>query len=147
MKETQTLMIHISRSFPATREALYKAWTDPDQLKQWWHPLGRRLKDVTNDVRPGGRVAYHFDDGLEITGEYSEVQDGRHLVYSWNWNLPNEPVDNAQYLLRVDFREEGGESVLEVRQENFSSQQAIKPHQEGWEHALDRLEDFLEASR
>lgn len=144
MKDTQTLMIHISRSFQATREDLYQAWTAPDRLKQWWHPLGRRLIDVENDVRPGGKVVYRFEDGLEITGDYSEVQEGQHLVYTWNWNLPSEPVDNAQYLLRVDFKDDGDGSVLEVRQENFANHQAIKPHQEGWEHALDRLEDYLE---
>lgn len=143
MNSTQTFEVAIERNFNATKERLFEAWTKPEELKQWWHPLGRKLKDVENDVRPGGMVTYLFEDGLKVSGEYSEAVPAEKLVYTWNWELPEEPVENGKYLLRISFEGQGEKSTLKVKQENFTDEQSIQPHREGWDHALDNLEDYL----
>lgn len=144
MNTTQTLQVQLERNFPVVKERLFEAWTDPEELKKWWHPLGRKLKEVRNDVRPGGEVVYQFEDGLKVSGEYQEAVPGEKLVYTWNWELPDEPVENGKYLLHISFEGTGDQSRLKVTQENFTNEQAIQPHREGWEHALDNLEDYLE---
>jgi uncharacterized protein YndB with AHSA1/START domain len=144
MNTTETLQVELKRVFPATKEQLFEAWTQPDELKQWWHPLGRKLKQVENDVRSGGSVVYEFEDGLKVSGTYQEAVPGEKLVYTWNWELPDEPVENGKYLLHISFEGAGGQSTLSIRQENFTHEHAIQPHREGWEHALDNLEDYLE---
>lgn len=135
--------VHVTKDFPATKDTLYKAWTEPEQLKQWWKPMNKQLLTVENDIRQGGRVVYQFEDGLTIKGEYKEATEAEKLVYTWNWELPEEAEHKGEYLLTVLFKQEGDNSQLAVTQENFKTEHAIKPHQEGWEDALDALHDFL----
>lgn len=105
--------------------------------------MGKTLKAVENDIREGGQVRYSFEDGLEISGEYKQVDAGSKLVYSWIWQIPQATLHNGDYLLTVAFNEEGEQSSLSVTQENFAQEHAIKPHEEGWQEALDALQQYL----
>lgn len=145
METNQAQQIHLTQSFAAGKEALYKAWTEEAELKQWWHPMDKQLASVENDIRPGGTVRYTFENGLEIHGTYKEAQPAEKLVYSWVWEMPEDSVHKGEYLLTIRFRGSDGESELDVLQENFKSEHAVKPHQEGWEDALQKLKGHLEA--
>jgi uncharacterized protein YndB with AHSA1/START domain len=50
--------ITFRRSFPAPRERVFDAWTQPEQIKAWWDPTGAPLADCRVDLRPGG--AFRF---------------------------------------------------------------------------------------
>jgi uncharacterized protein YndB with AHSA1/START domain len=79
--------ITITRVYDAPRELVWKAWTEPARLAQWWGPRGWRTDpaDVTMDVQPGGsfRVTSVNDaDGAEMTTEsvFREVVEPVRLV-------------------------------------------------------------------
>lgn len=144
MQTDQVVHVEVDREFLVSKEQLYAAWTDADQLKQWWKPLGKLLLRVDNEIQEGGKVAYHFEDGLTIEGSYQEVKEGDRLVYTWNWHVPENTIHDGDYLLTVSFLEKGGGSQLHVRQENLREEHAIKPHQPGWEEALRDLQRFLQ---
>ena len=135
--------VQVNKRFPVSKDELYRAWTDEEQLKQWWKPMNKQLTKVENDIREGGKVAYHFENDLVIEGEYKEVAEGEKLVYSWNWQVPEDSMHKGEYLLTVQFTDSGNESALDITQENFRSQHAIKPHEEGWEEALEALKHHL----
>jgi uncharacterized protein YndB with AHSA1/START domain len=101
---------------------------------------------VENDIRQGGNVAYYFEDDLKITGTYKEVKEGDKLVYSWNWHMPEQNIHDGQFVLQITFNDEGNSSRLDVQQDNFKEEHAIKPHQMGWEEALKDLQTFLSKS-
>jgi uncharacterized protein YndB with AHSA1/START domain len=50
--------IRITRVFDAPRELVWKAWTEPEHLAQWWGPRGRTtpVDSITLDLRPGGEL-------------------------------------------------------------------------------------------
>ncbi|MCF0074257.1 SRPBCC domain-containing protein [Dyadobacter sp. CY261] len=144
MEEDKELnVIEIERQFDVDVETLFKAWTEAEQLKQWWHPMGESLTDVKNDLNEGGEVAYYVGEaGLEITGTYKEVVLNEKLVYSWVWNMSDEGSESG-YSLNVSFSAEGEGSKLRVIQEGFSGPEFLKPHQDGWDKGLDDLESYL----
>lgn len=79
--------ITITRVYDAPRELVWKAWTEPARLAQWWGPRGWRTDpaDVTMDVQPGGafRVTSVNDaGGAEMTTEsvFREVVEPERLV-------------------------------------------------------------------
>lgn len=146
MSNETSAKVHVTKSFTAGKDELYKAWTEPEKLKQWWKPMNKQLQDVENDIRQGGKVVYRFEGNLTIKGEYKEAAPAEKLVYSWNWELPEEAAHKGEYLLTIQFKESGNGSTLDVTQENFKDEHAIKPHQEGWEEALNDLKDYLETS-
>lgn len=140
--------VSLSKDFPVSAERLFQAWTSPEELKQWWHPMGNQLTSVTNDLNPGGTVAYRFRNGdnpdeIEISGKYETVKPNEELVYSWIWHLPHQPIGNGDYKLRIRFVPQGQGSRLEVAQENFGSEEAVQPHRDGWEQNLERLKEYL----
>ena len=57
--------INIIRIYDAPVEAVWDAWTDPEQVAQWWGPRGFTLTTHSKDLRPGGHWAYtmHGPDG------------------------------------------------------------------------------------
>ncbi|QRR00706.1 SRPBCC family protein [Dyadobacter sandarakinus] len=139
----KTHLIEIERQFDVDVETLFQAWTEAEHLKKWWHPMGDSLTEVKNDLKEGGVVAYYAgDQGLEISGTYSEVVPNEKLVYSWVWNMSDEGSESG-YTLTVQFSSEGEGSKLHVTQDGFSGPELVKPHEEGWQKGLDDLAAYL----
>jgi len=82
--------LSLTRTFSAPREKVFRAWTDPEELKKWWGPPGYSTPTADVDLRVGG--AYRFGmmelpDGevFYLAGTYREVRPPEKLVYTWNW--------------------------------------------------------------
>lgn len=147
MESNEQSTLTASKTFQVPVEALYKAWTDAEQLKQWWKPMGLTLTQVDNELREGGKIAYNFEGqegtGLTIEGTYQEVQAGQRLVYTWNWQLPDEKLNSA-YKLQVTFEGSGAQSTITVKQQEDEQQEAVKPKASAWDEELSNLASFLE---
>ncbi|WP_207532077.1 SRPBCC family protein [Desertivirga arenae] len=148
MGTNNELSLEVTREFKVPAEQVYNAWTEFEALKQWWKPLNSELTDLQNDLKSEGVVQYTFtrtdnNETYTVGGEYSEVVPGKKLVYSWKWELPEETSTENDYQLDVEFNDQGSGSVLRVKQQGFESEEASKPHYEGWESALDALESYL----
>src|ERR1700733_8199340 len=74
----------LTRLIDAPREKLYRAWTDPTLLKQWFAPLPYTTPVAELDVRPGGAnlIVMRAPDGGEFTnrGVYLDVVENERLV-------------------------------------------------------------------
>ena len=64
----------LTRIFDAPRELLFKVWTDPKHVSQWWGPHGFANPICELDLRPGGTILIHMrgPDGTvyPMTGVY-----------------------------------------------------------------------------
>lgn len=84
--------LRIERSFDASPEEVFDAWTNPEVLRRWWaaHPQGSTpVAEV--DLRVGGRYRLTMEapdrSRHTVVGEYKEVERPNRLVYSWQWEL------------------------------------------------------------
>jgi uncharacterized protein YndB with AHSA1/START domain len=77
-------LIVMTRILAAPRKLVWKAWTDPVHVAQWWGPRGITTKIVKLDLRPGGtwRFEHHMPDGSSYAfkGIYLEVVEPEKLV-------------------------------------------------------------------
>jgi uncharacterized protein YndB with AHSA1/START domain/predicted enzyme related to lactoylglutathione lyase len=86
MTDATAQEITITRVLDAPRELVWKSWTEPEQLAQWWGPAGwsTPVSSVTMDVRPGGEFSLVStnEDGAEmpVRGTYTEVVPPERLV-------------------------------------------------------------------
>lgn len=147
MKSTNKHSIEISKDFPVPVEQLYKAWISPDDLKQWWRPMDKKLTDVQNEVKQGGSIKYTANDSdpsLVITGEYEEVKEKEKLVYTWDFNFSEDAFEESPFRLTINFQKDGDSSRLEVKQENLKDDEAVQIHKKGWEKQLENLKKYLE---
>lgn len=75
----------VSREFDAPRELVFKAWTEPERLAQWWGPKGMTVTTKSIDVRPGGVFHYRMDvpSGGRMWGRfvYREIAPPHRLVF------------------------------------------------------------------
>ena len=55
--QTEDTDFDISRTFDAPRDLVWKAFTEPERMKQWWGPKGFTVIASNMDLRPGG--TYH----------------------------------------------------------------------------------------
>ena len=75
----------MSRVFDVPRDLLWKCFTEPERMKQWWGPKGFKVLSVKMDLRPGG--SYHYGmqspDGHAMWGKFvfREVVPQERLVF------------------------------------------------------------------
>lgn len=143
--------VSASKDFSVAANILYSAWTEPDQLKQWWKPMGNQLAEVNNELKEGGEIEYKFksegSEDLVIRGKYLEVVPNEKLVYTWKWQVQDEALDDSEYKLSVNFKSAGQGSSILISQEDNKPHESIKPHQHGWDEALNHLSEFLESHK
>src|SRR5438477_8974315 len=74
----------LTRLIDAPREKLYRAWTEPELIKQWFAPLPYTTPVAELDVKAGGAslIVMRGPDGVDMPnrGVYLEVVPNERLV-------------------------------------------------------------------
>jgi uncharacterized protein YndB with AHSA1/START domain len=135
----QATSLQLSRVIRASPEKVFRAWTEPEALKQWWGPGPVTCPEAHVDLREGGayRLANLQPDGtiVWISGRFERVRPPEELVYTWTIGSDDEPT-----VVRVRFlpHPEGTELVL--THDRFAAAAVRDMHLEGWSGCLDKLE-------
>jgi uncharacterized protein YndB with AHSA1/START domain len=139
--------LRVSQTIRATAERLFRAWTDPDELRHWWRMEGDgwRFAGASVDPRVGGeyRLAMTGPDGRThvARGVYRDVQPPTRLAFTWDWEDPSPRV--GETLVTVELIEIGpGLTEVVVTHERFTDPMHIRGHERGWTQLL-RLLDHL----
>ena len=137
----------LTRRLRARPEKVYAAWTDPENLVQWFGPEQVRpgSAHAELDVRVGGRYRISFTgangEHHEVAGVYREVVPNERLVFSWAWHSTPE----RESLVTVSIKPDAGGTLLTFHHAQFVDETARDNHQRGWTEFLDNLESFVEA--
>jgi uncharacterized protein YndB with AHSA1/START domain len=140
----------ITRVFDAPREVVFRAWTDPEQVSQWWGPHGFSAPVVELDARPGGelRVDMQGPDGTisPITGVIHEVSEPERLVVTTRL-VDGDGRTLIEALHTVAFEEEAGKTTLTLEVDVVElapeAAEAREGMEEGWNQTLDRLGEHV----
>ncbi|MCW2799335.1 MAG: hypothetical protein JWQ70_807 [Aeromicrobium sp.] len=147
---TDTREVNISRYFDASPALIYRAFTDPEQLAQWFGPLvfSVPLDTVSVDARPGGHWRMTMvgkDDPswrAPIDTTFTEVVENQLLVgYEVAHGVPGLE-DGTRLTLSIEFIPEGEGTRLELRQgplpEETREMSAV-----GWAQSFHKLDALL----
>lgn len=154
MSKTTTEEIRLTRVFDAPPELVYRAFTDPDQLGQWFGPVGFSVpyETVHVDARPGGfqRLVMVSDDDptmrSEIDATFTQVVENELLVGHQDVEGIPGTTGSVRFHLRLEFHAEpGGKTRLELRQGPFSEPMGEQTV-EGWESSFTKLDSLLRRS-
>ncbi len=108
------LEIAMTRVFDAPRDLVFKAYTDPEMVAQWWGLRTSTTAVEQLDVRPGGqwRFVQREADGAELAffGEYREVTPPERLVNTFEF----EPMPGHVIVDTATFEDVDGKTKLTV---------------------------------
>ena len=142
--------IVITRVFDAPRELVWRMWTEPEHVVQWWGPKGFTTTIHEMDVRPGGiwRHTMHGPDGTDYPNKsvFIEVVKPERIVFSHVGGKKGNPV--AQFQMTWTFEAQGSKTKLTIRQLYPSAaarDQVVKEYGaiEGGKQTLERLAEHL----
>lgn len=109
--------IVLSRVFDAPRRMVWDAWTDPEQVAQWWGPTGFTTTVVEMDLRPGGvwKMVMHGPDGTDYPNKsvFTEVVPLERLGYRLSGGKPGGPPVRFESI--TTFEDEGAGTLVTMR--------------------------------
>jgi uncharacterized protein YndB with AHSA1/START domain len=141
----------LTRLFDAPREKVYRAWTDPELLKQWFVPKPWTIAEVETDLRTGGasRIVMRDPDGKDYPNEgiYLEVVENEKIVFTDAYTAGWKPAEKPFFTGIVTFEDEGGKTRYTARARHWTMEDK-KAHEEmgfheGWGQCADQLAELL----
>ena len=140
----------ITRVFDAPRALVFKAWTDPRHLAQWWGPEGFTNPVCEFEAHVGGALRIHMrgPDGAvyPMKGVIREIVAPERLVFS------SVAVDAAgkhllEGLTTVTFAEQNGRTKMTMHTHAAAVAEIgvgyLQGMEAGWTQSIDRLEGLL----
>lgn len=144
MSERSGREVRIERSFAASPEDVFDAWTSPEVMRRWLHPApdwGTPEAEV--DLRVGGevRVVMRRPDGTQAQarGEYILIDRPHRLVMTWTFD---DDPSNEQ-LMELSFSEAGGSTNVLLVNSGISIDGRRDAQEWGWRGCFDQLEREL----
>ena len=140
----------ITRIFDAPRSLVFKMWTDPKHVAQWWGPKGFSNPVCELDVRPGGalRIVMRAPDGVDypMTGVFREIVEPERLVFT-NVAVDKEGNPLLEGLTTVTFAEHGGKTKLTLQTRAVAlvapAARMLEGMEAGWTQSLERLAEYV----
>jgi uncharacterized protein YndB with AHSA1/START domain len=147
MTDTHEHELVLTRLIDAPRELLYRAWTDPEMLKQWFAPLPYTTPHAELDVRPGGSnlIVMAGPDGQEMPnrGIYLEVVPNEKIVFTDAFVSAWVPSPKPFMTVILTFEDEAGKTRYTARVRHWTAEdkeahEKMGFHQ-GWGICADQL--------
>jgi uncharacterized protein YndB with AHSA1/START domain len=114
--------ILVTRDFAAPRHLVYRAWTEPDLIRRWWHANRGEVVSIEVDLRVGGAWRYVMTaaGGFEVGfhGVYREIVPDQRIVSTEIY----EGMPAAEAVTTVTFAERDGRTTVTLHVEHSSPQ-------------------------
>ena len=138
----------VTRLIDAPREKLFRCWTEPALIVQWFTPPPWKTVHAESDVRSGGSsvIVMQGPDGTVMPnrGVYLEVVKNEKIVFTDAYTSAWVPSGKPFFTGVLTFEDEGGKTRYTARARHWNAEDA-KAHEamgfhQGWGIATDQLE-------
>lgn len=154
----------VSRVVDASRDRVWKAWTEVEQFRQWFGPKGFKMTHCKVDFRPGGMLHYclQMPGGGEMWGKalYKEIEKPGRLVWVQSFSdkdggttvHPMNPAWPRAMQTTVLFEAQGDKTKITIRwlPVEGSSESELKTFDEnrkgmnqGWSGTFEQFDAYL----
>jgi uncharacterized protein YndB with AHSA1/START domain len=146
----QQRTLRVERTIPAPPDRVYRAWLEPEVVRQWMAPGDFRTTQVEIDERVGGHYSIRHTSAGRVVGgfeaEILELIPDRRIVWRWGFvgaEGPNGPVYDSTLTVTFDDAP-GGATRLSLVHERLDALAAALPEVArnvgaGWEDVLRKL--------
>lgn len=143
--------VTVQRVLSAPRAIVFKAWTDPKHVEQWWGPHHFTNRVRKWEARPGGKIDLDMigPDGTAypMNGAFTEITEPSRIVFTSAVPGPDgKPV--FEVLTVISLAETGARTTLTMHAtitgRTDQAAQYIKGMEAGWNQSLERLDALVE---
>jgi uncharacterized protein YndB with AHSA1/START domain len=140
----------LTRIIDASPDKVFRCWSEPELIKQWFAPKPWTTAKVESDFRPGGATSVTMADenGAEYPnpGQYLEIIPNKKLVFTDGYVGDWVPSENPFFTAVLTFEEEGGKTrytakAIHWTKENKEAHEKMGFH-EGWGITTSQLEQL-----
>jgi uncharacterized protein YndB with AHSA1/START domain len=137
-------VVRIERTFDASAEDVFDAWTSAEVMRRWFHCAPDwDTPRAEVDLRVGGtvRVVMRRPDGTEheARGEYTAIDRPRRLAMTWTFD--DDPAN--EQLIELSFSESDGSTTVRMINSGISTDARRDGQDQGWHGCLDELARML----
>ncbi|MEM5581891.1 SRPBCC domain-containing protein [Roseibium sp. AS2] len=138
--------------FRAAPARVFRAFTEPEEVRCWFVPKGGNLVSAEIDLKVGGRWRFVIErtgeKQIHFEGEYLAIDAPNRLEFSWRHvqefaNGERDATDSSKVI--VTFLEAGKATEVKLRHEAIKSEDARRGVGGGWNGCFGRLADFVAA--
>jgi uncharacterized protein YndB with AHSA1/START domain len=154
----KTKQLSFERTYDAPVDLVWRAWTEPDLLRQWWGPDKTTVTDCEIDLRPGGRlyVVMEAGEGMgtyrgtrwPMAGTFRAVEPTTLLRYeARSWTEGQEEGTTIEHTNEVTFRAAGDRTevrlTVDITRIGPKAKMAAFGMKWGYKAQLDKLGEVL----
>lgn len=146
MSEPGAHAIVIERLLPASPDAVFSAFGDPESLAVWMCPGDVSHARAEVDFRVGGRFLIDMrgaEQPYPHSGEYLELEPPTRLVFTWisEWM----PADKRRTRVSVVLEPRGDDATwIRLVHDALPDDETYAGHREGWASILEKLARCLD---
>lgn len=138
--------VHITHVFDAPREAVFAAWTDPEQVAKWWAPDGFEVPPESVEIEPrvGGRFHLTLMESagpgrFPFRSEIIEISEPQLIVLQAE-AIPEAGIEDT--ITRIAFEEDGGQTRMTLTSGPYTDEMRGNA-EAGWFDLIANLERAL----
>jgi uncharacterized protein YndB with AHSA1/START domain len=137
-------VVRVERTFPASAEAVFDAWTSPEVMRRWLHCRSDwETPEAEVDLRVGGKVRVVMlkpdRTKAEARGEYVLIDRPHRLVMTWTFD--DDPTN--EQLMELSLTEAGGATTVLLVNSRISTDERREGQDWGWRGCLEQLDRLL----
>jgi uncharacterized protein YndB with AHSA1/START domain len=150
--------LEIERTYDAPVNNVWKAWTEPEQIKVWWGPDNVSIPECEVDLRVGGRIYIVMEAGeamgpykgtrWPMDGTFTEVKENSRLAYVVKaWTEGQEDTTEIDQVTDLTLHEDNGKTIIKLKatinKTGPNAKMAVEGMRMGFNQQLEKLSDFL----
>lgn len=142
----------LERMIDAPPEKVFRAYTDPAILSQWFAPKPWSISDMVLEPRPGGRFNFvmHGPEGERFpnSGIYLEIVENRRIISTDALTPDWKPAGAPFMVARIDLEPTGDGRTRYKATASHWTEAAMRQHEqmgfhEGWGQVADQLNQIV----
>ncbi len=150
--------VTIEKMYDAPVAKVWQAWTNPEQLKQWWGPDNVTIPECTVDLKVGGTFYIVMEAGeamgpykgtlWPMQAEFTAIEPNTKLAYTaqaWTEGMKDDTTIDQK--TDITFTEEGGKTKVVVKAAIYKTGpkagMAAEGMQQGFTQQMEKLAKFL----
>jgi uncharacterized protein YndB with AHSA1/START domain len=154
--------VTLERTYDASPEKVWRAWTDPEILKRWWGPDNVTIPECEVDLRVGEKFYIVMEAGeamgpykgtkWPMLAEFTAIDPNKKLSYTAQaWTEGQKEQTTIDQATDLTFFNEKGKTKLKIKAIIFKAgpgaQMAAQGMQAGFTQQLEKLNNFLSAKK